>query len=144
MGGDTCLSFHGASWCAGTTHFSIIDKDRNVVAWTTTIEENLVSCQTYMQCSTSTSVASSSVLWVLSFMALPQGCGVVVPNRGFLMNNELTDFDPLPLNPLTGIPGQNRPEGGKKPRRTALGDDATTIGGEWCWCWCWWRWCNAL
>ena len=72
-------------------------------------------------------------MWVLSFMALPQGCGVVVPNRGFLMNNELTDFDPLPLNPLTGIPGQNRPEGGKKPRRTALGDAATTIGGEWGW-----------
>ena len=38
---------------------SIVDKHRNVVSWTTTIEENM-------------------------------GSGVVVPNRGFLLNNELT------------------------------------------------------
>jgi len=37
------------------------------------------------------------------------GSGIVVPGRGFLLNNELTDFDPVPLHP-------NAPEGGKRPR----------------------------
>ena len=45
-----------------TTHFSIVDGERNVVACTTTIEHGM-------------------------------GCGVVVPGGGFLLNNELTDFD---------------------------------------------------
>jgi hypothetical protein len=46
----------------GTTHFVIVDRHRNVVSITTTIESNL-------------------------------GSSVVVPGRGFLLNNELTDFD---------------------------------------------------
>jgi len=45
-----------------TTHFSIVDADRNVVSCTTTIEHGM-------------------------------GCGVVVPGAGFLLNNEMTDFD---------------------------------------------------
>jgi hypothetical protein len=53
---------------------------------------------------------------------------VVVPNRGFLLNNELTDFAAEGLDPETGLPYANAPEGGKRPRRTALGEDATTLG----------------
>lgn len=37
------------------------------------------------------------------------GSGIVVPGRGFLLNNELTDFDPVPPHP-------NAPDGGKRPR----------------------------
>ncbi|MGI9156217.1 MAG: gamma-glutamyltransferase family protein, partial [Marmoricola sp.] len=39
------------------------------------------------------------------------GSGIVVPGRGFLLNNELTDFDPVydPKDP-------NRIQGGKRPR----------------------------
>lgn len=36
------------------------------------------------------------------------GSGIVVPGRGFLLNNELTDFDPMPPHP-------NAPDGGKRP-----------------------------
>lgn len=43
----------------GCLRASIVDKDRNLVSWTTTVEENL-------------------------------GSGVVVPGRGFVLNNELT------------------------------------------------------
>jgi len=57
------------------------------------------------------------------------GSGVVVPGRGFLLNNELTDFDGVPAD-ASGRKFANRPEGGKKLRRTALGDDATTMGGK--------------
>lgn len=83
---------------AGTTHFSVVDSQRNVIAWTTTIEENL-------------------------------GSAVAVPGRGFLLNNELTDFDALPTF-ANGEPSPNRPQGGKMPRRTALGTDAGTLGGK--------------
>jgi gamma-glutamyltranspeptidase / glutathione hydrolase len=38
------------------------------------------------------------------------GSGIVVPDRGFLLNNELTDFS------YTSITGPNRIEGGKRPR----------------------------
>jgi len=37
------------------------------------------------------------------------GSGMVVPGYGFLLNNELTDFDPEPPHP-------NAPEAGKRPR----------------------------
>lgn len=37
------------------------------------------------------------------------GSGMVVPGRGFLLNNELTDFNPVPPHP-------NAPQGGKRPR----------------------------
>ena len=38
------------------------------------------------------------------------GSGIVVPDRGFLLNNELTDFEPDPDHPA------NAPAGGKRPR----------------------------
>jgi len=59
------------------------------------------------------------------------GSTVVVPGRGFLLNNELTDFTALPADPITGVLYANRPEGGKRPRRTAVGDDdQASLGGK--------------
>ena len=37
-----------------------------------------------------------------------------MPGWGFLLNNELTVFDPEPLSP--GVPDPNLPAGGKRPR----------------------------
>ena len=42
------------------------------------------------------------------------GSGMVVPGYGFLLNNELTDFNPAPLVP--GVPDPNLPAPGKRPR----------------------------
>jgi gamma-glutamyltranspeptidase/glutathione hydrolase len=42
------------------------------------------------------------------------GSGMVVPGRGFLLNNELTDFDFTPLQ--SGVPDPNLPAAGKRPR----------------------------
>lgn len=42
------------------------------------------------------------------------GSGIVVPGRGFLLNNELTDFDFTPLQ--AGVPDPNLPAPGKRPR----------------------------
>jgi gamma-glutamyltranspeptidase/glutathione hydrolase len=42
------------------------------------------------------------------------GNAVVVPGRGFLLNNELTDFSFAPLQP--GVPDPNLPAAGKRPR----------------------------
>ncbi|HEX5116677.1 MAG TPA: gamma-glutamyltransferase [Pseudonocardiaceae bacterium] len=42
------------------------------------------------------------------------GNGIVVPHRGFLLNNELTDFDFTPLQ--AGVPDPNLPAAGKRPR----------------------------
>jgi gamma-glutamyltranspeptidase/glutathione hydrolase len=42
------------------------------------------------------------------------GSAIVVPDRGFLLNNELTDFDFTPL--AAGVPDPNLPAGGKRPR----------------------------
>ncbi|CAM3473544.1 gamma-glutamyltransferase [Kibdelosporangium persicum] len=42
------------------------------------------------------------------------GNGIVVPGRGFLLNNELTDFNFAPLVP--GVPDPNLPAAGKRPR----------------------------
>ncbi len=81
-----------------TTHFSIVDKHRNVAAVTTTIEQHF-------------------------------GSGIVVPGRGFLLNNELTDFDADAYD-ADGNLVPNAPEGGWKPRATALGDAAETRGGK--------------
>ena len=65
----------------GTSHFSIVDRDGNAVAMTTSIE-----------------MAFGSHIFV----------------RGFLLNNELTDFGFRPE--LLGRPAVNRVEGGKRPR----------------------------
>ncbi len=42
------------------------------------------------------------------------GSAIVVPGRGFLLNNELTDFDFTPLQ--AGVPDPNLPAAGKRPR----------------------------
>ena len=42
------------------------------------------------------------------------GSAITVPGYGFLLNNELTDFDPAP--PASGAPDPNLPAGGKRPR----------------------------
>ncbi len=42
------------------------------------------------------------------------GSGIVVPDRGFLLNNELTDFSFAPVTP--GVPDPNLPGPGKRPR----------------------------
>jgi gamma-glutamyltranspeptidase/glutathione hydrolase len=41
------------------------------------------------------------------------GNGIVVPGYGFLLNNELTDFD---IPAMEGAPSANAPEAGKRPR----------------------------
>jgi gamma-glutamyltranspeptidase/glutathione hydrolase len=82
---------------AHTTHFTVSDKDGNVVSYTFTIES-----------------------W--------GGSGIVVPGYGFLLNNEMTDFD------FTG-PRPNVPEAGKRPRSSMAptialknGKPAFTVG----------------
>lgn len=42
------------------------------------------------------------------------GSGITVPGRGFLLNNELTDFSPVPATP--GVHDPNLPGPGKRPR----------------------------
>ena len=56
------------------------------------------------------------------------GSGMVVPNWGFFLNNEMTDFSAQPAD-ADGRPLANRVEGGKQPRRTAL-DSAPSLGGK--------------
>lgn len=82
---------------AHTTHFTVSDKDGNVVSYTFTIES-----------------------W--------GGSGIVVPGYGFLLNNEMTDFD-------FSSPHPNVPEAGKRPRSSMAptiafkdGKPAFTIG----------------
>jgi gamma-glutamyltranspeptidase/glutathione hydrolase len=66
-----------------TNHLTVVDREGNIVAYTSTIEQ----------------IA---------------GSGMAVPGHGFLLNNELTDFDPAP--PADGSPDPNLPAGGKRPR----------------------------
>lgn len=42
------------------------------------------------------------------------GSGITLPGRGFLLNNELTDFDFAPA--VAGVPDPNLPDSGKRPR----------------------------
>jgi gamma-glutamyltranspeptidase / glutathione hydrolase len=66
----------------GTTHFSIVDGDGNIVSMTSTIEAGF-----------------GSRLWA----------------AGFLLNNELTDFAPRPVD-SAGRPLANAVRPGKRPR----------------------------
>ena len=69
-----------------TTHLAVVDRDGNIVTWTTTIES----------------------AW---------GTGIMVPGYGFMLNNELTDFNfPPTKNAATGNPGANDVAPGKRPR----------------------------
>jgi gamma-glutamyltranspeptidase/glutathione hydrolase len=71
-----------------TTHFSIVDREGNIVTWTSTIESG----------------------W---------GTGLMVPGYGFMLNNELTDFNSTPQfnpDPNNFNPGANDVAPGKRPR----------------------------
>jgi len=69
-----------------TTHFAVVDREGNIVSYTTTIESLF-------------------------------GAGITVPGYGFLLNNELTDFNFVPArNDATGNPGANDVAANKRPR----------------------------
>ena len=71
-----------------TTHFSVVDREGNVVTYTSTIESG----------------------W---------GTGLMVPGYGFLLNNELTDFNRSPAanpDPDAFNPGANDVAPNKRPR----------------------------
>jgi gamma-glutamyltranspeptidase / glutathione hydrolase len=57
------------------------------------------------------------------------GSGIVVPGRGFLLNNELTDFDFTPLQP--GVPDPNLPAPGKRPRSSMSPTIVLKSGRPW-------------
>jgi gamma-glutamyltranspeptidase / glutathione hydrolase len=79
----------------GTTHFSVVDKWGNVVSYTNTIE-------------------SGYGIGVFAGYTQPDGS---FRNHGFLLNNELTDFNTTPTtNSFTGTAGYNDVEPRKRPR----------------------------
>ena len=57
------------------------------------------------------------------------GSGIVVPGRGFLLNNELTDFSFAPLQP--GVPDPNLPAAGKRPRSSMSPTIVLKSGRPW-------------
>jgi gamma-glutamyltranspeptidase/glutathione hydrolase len=79
----------------GTTHFSVVDKWGNVVSYTNTIE-------------------SGYGIGVFAGYQRPDGS---FRNLGFLLNNELTDFNTAPsINSITQEDGYNNVQPGKRPR----------------------------
>jgi len=79
----------------GTTHFSVVDKWGNMVSYTNTIE-------------------SSHGIGVFAGYKNPDGS---FKNFGFLLNNELTDFNTTPsTNAFTGTAGFNDVQPNKRPR----------------------------
>ena len=79
----------------GTTHFSVVDQWGNVVSYTNTIE-------------------SGYGIGVFAGYTRTDGS---FRNHGFLLNNELTDFNTAQTtNPWTGAPGTNDVQPGKRPR----------------------------
>jgi gamma-glutamyltranspeptidase/glutathione hydrolase len=81
-----------------TNHLVVVDREGNVVSYTTTIEQ----------------VAGSAM---------------AVPGWGFLLNNELTDFDAVPAKP--GVPDPNLPAGHKRPRSSMAPTILTRRGRPW-------------
>ena len=82
-----------------TTHFSVVDKWGNMVSYTNTIESGY-----------------GAGMFAGYY---PPGCGDVscFKSFGFLLNNELTDFNFTPsTNPFTGQPMTNDVAPGKRPR----------------------------
>jgi gamma-glutamyltranspeptidase/glutathione hydrolase len=78
-----------------TTHFSVVDRWGNVVSYTNTIE-------------------SSHGIGVFAGYEQPDGS---FRNHGFLLNNELSDFNTTPtVNPFTGEAGYNDVHPNKRPR----------------------------
>ncbi|HYS34075.1 MAG TPA: gamma-glutamyltransferase [Pseudonocardiaceae bacterium] len=55
------------------------------------------------------------------------GSAIVVPHRGFLLNNELTDFNFTPLQ--AGVPDPNLPAPGKRPR-SSMSPTIVLLGGR--------------
>jgi len=79
----------------GTTHFSVVDKWGNVDSYTNTIE-------------------SGYGIGVFAGYQRPDGS---FRNLGFLLNNELTDFNTTPsVNSITQEDGYNNVQPGKRPR----------------------------
>jgi gamma-glutamyltranspeptidase/glutathione hydrolase len=79
----------------GTTHFSVVDKWGNVVSYTNTIESG----------------------YGIGVFAGYTPAGGSFKNFGFLLNNELTDFNGAPsTNPWTNEVGYNDALPGKRPR----------------------------
>lgn len=58
-----------------TTHFTVADRDGNIVAWTSTIEQAF-------------------------------GSGIMVPGYGYILNNEMTDFNAIPTGPNQAAPNK--------------------------------------
>ncbi|MGL6112384.1 MAG: gamma-glutamyltransferase [Rubrivivax sp.] len=78
-----------------TTHFSVVDKHGNMVSYTNTIE-------------------SSHGIGVFAGYTRADGS---FRNHGFLLNNELTDFNLAPSsNAVSFEPGYNDVQAGKRPR----------------------------
>ena len=57
------------------------------------------------------------------------GSAITVPGYGFLLNNELTDFDFVPLT--AGVPDPNLPAGGKRPRSSMSPTIVFSNGHPW-------------
>lgn len=73
--------------------------------------------ETYEGTSTTHLVAADKWGNVVSYtLTIEQtgGSAITVPHRGFLLNNELTDFNFTPVK--AGVPDPNLPAGGKRPR----------------------------
>jgi gamma-glutamyltranspeptidase / glutathione hydrolase len=99
--GDTRLA-HAQSFSGpggSTTHFSVGDRWGNLVSYTNTIESGY-----------------GAGMFAGYY---PAGCAEIAcfKSFGFLLNNELTDFNFTPsLNPFTGEPATNDVAPGKRPR----------------------------
>jgi len=82
-----------------TTHFAVVDKWGNMVSYTNTIE-------------------SSHGIGVFAGYRQPDGSQ---RSHGFLLNNELTDFNTTPTtHPLVGGAGFNDVQPGKRPRSSMV------------------------
>ena len=57
------------------------------------------------------------------------GSGITVPGYGFLLNNELTDFNFVPVQ--AGVPDPNLPAAGKRPRSSMSPTIVTKAGAPW-------------
>lgn len=104
-------SFSGPG--GSTTHFSVVDKSGNMVTYTNTIE------------------SSHGAGMFAGYY--PPGCVQITcfRNFGFLLNNELTDFNFTPsLNPFTGDPATNDVAPGKRPRSSMVPTMIFNADGE--------------
>ncbi|WP_084267789.1 gamma-glutamyltransferase [Azohydromonas lata] len=92
-----------------TTHFAVMDRQGNMVSYTNTIE-------------------SSHGIGVFAGYKRADGS---LRNHGFLLNNELTDFNLAPTtNPVTGEGGYNDVQPGKRPRSSMTPTMIFTADGK--------------